>query len=161
MIIGRIQRSSSSPPLFGSETMTTPDVFVVVVVVVVVVVADAWALKEERSKERRWARQGRIGAPPVLPRDCHHRCLPPLFSPPLTNFLIVMSISPPPRPPFITEAATEAEADVTMIIGRIQRSSSSPPLSGSETMTTPDVFVVVFVVVVAVVVADALALKEE
>ena len=70
--------------------MTTPDVFVVVVVVIVaIVVADALALKEERSKEQRWARQGGLG--PVLPRDCRHRCLPPLFSPPLTNFLIVAS----------------------------------------------------------------------
>jgi hypothetical protein len=98
MIIGRIRRSSSSPPLSESETMTTPHVFVVVVVVVaVVVIADALALKEERSNDRRWAQQGGLG--PVLPRDCRHRCLPPLFSPPLTNFLIVVSISLPPTSP--------------------------------------------------------------
>jgi hypothetical protein len=46
----------------------------------------------------------RIVAPPILPRDRCHRCLPPhlsppLPSPPLTNFLIVVSIFPPPMSP--------------------------------------------------------------
>jgi hypothetical protein len=40
-----------------------------------------------------------VGLGPVLPRDSRHRCLPPLFSPPLTNFLIVVSISSPPTSP--------------------------------------------------------------
>ncbi len=57
----------------------------------------------------------------------------------------ICGVTRPTRPPFITEAATEAEADV--IVGRIRWSSSSPPSSGSETMTTPDVFVVVIVIV--------------
>ncbi len=43
------------------------------------------------------------------------------------------------------------DADADVIIGRIRRSSSFLPLSGSETMTTPDVQRPVVVVVVVVI----------
>ena len=37
-----------------------------------------------------------LSSPPLFPLHCRHRCLPPLLSPPLTNFLIVVSSSSPP-----------------------------------------------------------------
>ena len=109
--------------------MPSPDVFVFIVVVAfAVVVADAVALKEERSKERWGARQGRDCSPPLF-----------LLSSPLPslNFLIVVSTCLHPTSPF-----HHGGGDV----GGGGRDEDRRP----HPAPSPDIFIIVVVVIVIV-----------